>query len=173
MALPHFGQHQPEDTYCYTPTKLEGFGLCFKRWQRSWPSLFSLIAVAVLNKSQHVTVSPINPSIDWFYYYTLLMKPYKMMSKAGLRITTNHIFWLLLMRQIPWSFRQGCWTCHNTGKSKATLWEMTLFRKANVADSSYEHWLQAMLCTKACPGYKQVMMHKNYLTFVPQEYNTD
>ena len=50
---------------------------------------------------------------------------------------------------------------------------MTLFRKANVADSSYEHWLQAMLCTKACPGYKQVMMHKNYLTFVPQEYNTD
>jgi hypothetical protein len=27
MALPHFGEHQPGDTYYYTPTKLQGFGI--------------------------------------------------------------------------------------------------------------------------------------------------
>jgi hypothetical protein len=49
-------------------------------------------AVEVLGESEYVTAWPIDTTSDWLDYYSMLLKPYKMMKKAGLHITTNHIF---------------------------------------------------------------------------------
>ena len=129
-------------------------------------------AVNVLSKSAHVTVWPIDPLTDWKDYDTMLQVPYVKLQKRKLKIKVNHIFSASAdsSNVIRFSTRISSLPEHPpvyadirneafaVGKNR--LKELRLLRPLTVI-------------YKGLPGYKQILLHKNYISFVPKQYHND
>lgn len=127
-----------------------------------------------MDTSEHVTVWPVNVDEDWFDYETFLLQAYKKLRSAKIMITKNHIFSATV---------EGC--DDHTFKFFARISNMTehpeqhgAIQRANFAQQhERKESLLSMqpekIVYKGLPGYKQVLMHKNYTSFVPKHYHTD
>jgi hypothetical protein len=138
-------------------------------------------AVGILGRSKHVTVWKIDPDNDWKDYASFLLLPYVKLSKARLLVTKNHIFCA------EWNDAEA-----STEENTSTKMRFYTRRSAldehqavygNILNNTFAiganriETLKAMAPERVVyaglPNYKRILMHKNYVHFVPQEYHND
>jgi hypothetical protein len=131
-------------------------------------------ATAVLNTSKHVTVWPVDVENDWKNYEAFLTKPYKKLRNAKLAIAVNHIFTATTDaadgNKLKFFTRISNLEEHTEvhGDIQRATFATAAQRKELLTDMQPE-----TIVYKGLPGYKQVLMHKNYIGFVPPQYHTD
>ena len=127
-------------------------------------------AVDVLSKSPYVTVWPIDPLCDWKDYDSMLQKPYVKLNKRKLKIKTNHIFTASNVKSFQFYTRKSALEEHRPqyGDVRNNEFGVGVDRLKRLRQ------LQApTVVYKGLPGYKQVLLHKNYIGFVPQQFHGD
>ena len=133
-------------------------------------------AVDILSKSSYVTVWPVDPTQDWSDWYSMLIKPYKRLDGAKLRIQKNHLFTATMetvdsTKTLRFTTRQSALPEHTEERGDLVN---PLFKQDGSSRIDLLRQLRPnRVLYKGLPGYKQVLLHKNYISFVPQQYHSD
>jgi hypothetical protein len=145
-------------------------------------------AVSVLDKSPFVTVWPIDPDRDWYDLYTMLLKPYTMLAKAKLVIQKNHIFTATICAAAAAAATQVLPTTPPLVRFRFFTRQSALPEHQEVTgdivnpafapgDGNRQELLASLtperVLYKGLPGYKQILLYKSYIAFVPLQYHSD
>ena len=131
-------------------------------------------AVDVLSMSRYVTVWPVNCEQDWFDYYNMLLKPYKRLEKAKLRIKKNHIF----SATVDATTQKLCFTTRQSALPEhlevaGDIVNSDFVEENNTRSDLLRRLQPERVLYKGLPGYKQFLLYKNYISFVPKQYHSD
>lgn len=136
-------------------------------------------ATKVCNKSKYVTVWEVDTTNDWRDFHGMFMKFYLSNDKAKYSIINNHIFTCKLFNgniytpsgHLYMHSRRSDLNEHKEVRCdiiKQSFLAETTERFTAIFSMNPDRIEYAGL-----PGYKQVLLWKNYLQFVPAKYHTD
>ena len=131
-------------------------------------------AVEVLGRSPHVTIWPVNCQQDWFDYSDMLQKPYKRLDKAKLSIKKNHIFSARVGTTINHLFfatRRSALPEHL--EVGGDIMNRLFVEGNNNRLDSLKSLKPKRLLYPGLPGYKQILLYKSYIRYVPKQYHSD